>query len=545
MKRRTFLKKSISAASLPLVLQGLPMRAFADAFSKMAALSNSDRVVVMIQLMGGNDGLNTLIPVQQYGQYKEFRPYISIPESGSRKYILLNENDPPEQQLGLHPEMYHFKEMYDDKLVTIVQNVAYDNVDLSHFRGRDIWFSGSGANEYWHSGWMGRYLDSSYEGYPEEYPNEEMPDPLGLEFGYNMSLIYQREEGIPAGLAILDPETFNQLVSGAGVDPPEWLPDSFYGDELQYLMDLELQSNQYAHRIKEVYDAGINSPDVEYPEIYPGEVEEGYKKNDLSWQLQAVAKMISGGSKTRTFLVKLNGFDSHAEQVLENDSTQGVHAALLYHLSSAVKAFYDDLKDQGLDSKVVTVTTSEFGRRVYDNASFGSDHGTAAPQFVFGPLLKHRLLGNPPDLSDLEDGNLKHEFDYRQIYTSLLVDWLGTPPEVINDVRWSEFVGSRLDLFFTPDGIEESNGVGGTEEFLVYPNPAVNSTNVKFSLKKKGPVELSMYDVKGRKVKTLISETKTEGEHTFPVSLLGLQPGYYLLRLRNGMKIQSKKLIIQ
>jgi uncharacterized protein (DUF1501 family) len=545
MKRRTFIKKSLGAATLPVVLQGIPISAFAEKFSKMAAGSNNDRVVVMIQLMGGNDGLNTLVPINQYDKYKEFRPYISLPDQGSRKFILLNENDPLDQQLGLHPEMHHFKEMYDEDMVTIVQNVAYDNVDLSHFRGRDIWFMGGGADDHWHSGWMGRYLDSSFEGYPEEYPNDEMPDPLGLEFGYNMSLIYQREEGIPAGLAILDPETFNQLVSGSGVEPPEWLPDSYYGDEMQYLMDIELQSNQYAHRIKEVYDEGINSPNVTYPETYPGQVEEGYKKNDLAWQLQAVAKMISGGSKTKTFLVKLNGFDSHADQVLENDSTQGVHAALLYHLSSAVKAFYDDLKDQGLDQKVITITTSEFGRRVYDNASFGSDHGAAAPQFIFGPQLKQRVFGNPPNLSAIDDGNLKHEFDYRQIYTSLLVDWMGTSPEVIDDVRWSDFVDSRLDLFYTPDGIGEGKGFAEIGEVAVYPNPAREKTNVKFVLTKQGPVELSVYDLNGRRVRNIFNGQKQIGVHLFPVSLIGLRPGYYLIRLKSGIKVQSKKLVIQ
>lgn len=545
MKRRTFIKKSMGAAAVPVVLHGLPMRAFAEGFSKMAADGSNDRVVVMIQLMGGNDGLNTLVPVKQYQKYKEFRPYTSIPDTGSRKYILLNKNDPEEEQLGLHPNMHHFKEMYDNNLVTIVQNVAYENVDLSHFRGRDIWFMGGGADDYWQSGWMGRYLDSTFEGYPEEYPNDEMPDPLGLEFGYNMSLIYQREEGIPAGLAIIDPDTFSQLVSGAGVDPPDWLPDSYYGEEMQYLMDLELKSNQYADRLKEVYETGINSPNVVYPEIYPGEVAQNYQKNDLALQLQTIAKLISGGSKTKTYLVKLNGFDSHADQVLENDSTQGVHAALLYHLSSAVKAFYDDLKDQGLDERVLTVTTSEFGRRVNDNASFGTDHGTAAPQFIFGPKLKQRLFGSPPDLSDLDGGNLKHEFDYRQIYTSLLVDWMGTPPDVIDDVRWSDFVSSRLDLFHKPDGIGEGRGFAEIADFVVYPNPARGSANVRFDLKKQGPVELVIYDLNGRKVRNPFSGQKSVGEHIIPFSIVGLPPGYYLVRLKSGLKTQSKKLVVR
>jgi len=545
MKRRSFIKKSFGAAAVPVFLNGLPLRTFANEFTKLTAGSPNDHVVVMIQLMGGNDGLNTLIPLAQYDQYAENRPFVAIPEEGNRKYILLNEIDPPEKQLGLHPDMSHFKQMYDEKLVTIVQNVAYENPDMSHFRGRDIYFMGGGTNDYWHSGWMGRYLDGTYEGYPDEYPNDEMPDPLGLEFGYSMSLIYQREEGIPAGMAIIDPESFHQLISGGGIDPPDWLPDSHFGDEMKYLMDLELKANQYGDRIKEVYDAGINSPNVTYPETYPGEVEEGYKKNDLAWQLQIIARMLSGGSKTKTFLVKLNGFDSHAEQVLENDTTQGVHAALLYHLSSAIKAFYDDLKDQDLDTRVVTCTTSEFGRRVNDNASFGTDHGTAAPQFLFGPMLKQQLIGNPPDLSNLDDGNLIYEFDYRQIYTSILFDWMETPLEILDEVHWTDFVDSRLDLFHTPDGIDDGKGFAAVTEMSVYPNPATTNTNLKFTLKKAGHIHLAIYDLNGRIVRQLFEGNKVVGEHLISTSVQGLKKGYYLVRLRSGYKITGKKLLVQ
>lgn len=545
MKRRSFIKKSLGAAAIPVFLNGLPVRMFADQFSKMAALSTNDRVVVMVQLMGGNDGLNTLVPIDQYDTYLEYRPKIAIPDQGERKYILLNDTHPSEKHLGLHPEMTHLKEMYDNNLVTVIQNVAYENPDMSHFRGRDIMFMGGGSDDYWHSGWMGRYLDKTYEGYPEDYPNDEMPDPLGLEFGFNMSLIFQREEGIPAGLAIIDPVTFHQLITGGGVAPPDWLPDSYYGDEMQYLMDLELKSNQYAERIKEVYENGINSPNVEYPEIYPGEVDPNYKKNDLAWQLQTVARLISGGSKTKTFLVKLNGFDTHADQVLQGEPTHGIHAALLYHLSSAMKAFYDDLKDQGLDERVVTVTTSEFGRRVYDNASYGTDHGTSAPQFAFGPMLKHQVFGSPPNLSDLTDGNLKYEYDYRQIYTSILVDWLETPADIVEEVRWTDFVESRLPLFNLYENIDENRGSGGIAELTIYPNPAREKTNIKFKLNKPSHVDLSIYDLNGRKVMSVYHGVKTNGEHHFQVTINNFKTGNYLIRLQNGMKVMSKKLLVQ
>ena len=544
MKRRTFIKNTIGATAIPVLASGMPLRLMSNELMQLMASGTNENIVVLIQLMGGNDGLNTTIPVSQYDTYKQYRNNIAIPNEGNRKYINLNSADPIEKQLGIHPDMPDFKQMFDDKQVTIVQNVAYDNTDLSHFRGRDIWFMGGDSTDSLHSGWMGRYLDNTYEGYPDEYPNEEMPDPLGLEFGYSMSLAFQREEGIPAGLAIVDPETFYQIVSGSGVSPPDWLPDSYYGEELKFIMDLELKSNQYAERIKEVYDLGVNAPEVTYPEEYPGEVAEGYKTNDLAWQLQAVARLLSGGSKTKLFIVKINGFDTHADQTLPNDPTQGIHAALLYHVFSAVKAFYDDLNAQGFDQKLLTFTMSEFGRRVNSNGSYGTDHGMAAPVFLFGPMLKNTIIGDPPDLINLNDGNLVHQFDYRQIYTSILVDWLKAPSEIVEQVGWADYVDSRLDLFHNVDGIDEQNKLINHATLSVYPNPARDVTNIKLKLFAGFKIKLQLSDLKGNVVQEIFSGTKRSGEHLFKINVNGLSPGYYLVQLTAGNQHKSSKLLV-
>ena len=172
MKRRAFIKKSIGAAAIPVLASGVPMRLMSNELMQLMASGTNDNIVVLIQLMGGNDGLNTTIPVNQYNTYKQNRENIAIPETGNRKYINLNPAAPANEQLGVHPDMIHFKQMFDDKMVTIVQNVAYDNTDLSHFRGRDIWFMCGDANDTLHSGWMGRYLDNTYEGYPDDYPSD-------------------------------------------------------------------------------------------------------------------------------------------------------------------------------------------------------------------------------------------------------------------------------------------------------------------------------------------------------------------------------------
>lgn len=545
MKRRSFIKKSFGAASVPFLIHGMPVKTFANHLASMMSLNDNNKVVVMIQLAGGNDGLNMLIPIYQYDLYKSYRQNIAIPNSGNRKYILLDEEIPDQQLLGLHPDMADFKTMFDEKLASVVQNVGYENTNLSHFRGRDIWFMGGGSEDYYHSGWMGRYLDGTFEGYPEDYPNDNMPDPLGLEFGYTMSLAFHRSEGIPAGLAITDPDTFYELVTGTGTEPPEWLPDSYRGNELKYLMDLELKSNQYAERIKQVYDSGINSPNVIYPETYPGNTPTQYKENPLSWQFKILARLLSGGIKSKMFILKIDGFDTHADQIIPGDPTYGIHGALMYHLSASVKAFYADLKEQGLDHNVFTFTTSEFGRRVYSNASWGTDHGMAAPVLLFGPMVKEGVTGQAPDLTDLDDGNLKYEFDYRRLYTSILKDWMETPDEIIEQVYWSEFIDNSLDIFKGPDSVNEDSGFAATNGMLVYPNPATEYTFIKTLLSKQGYLELSVFDLKGRKVLPIFEGYRSTGEHRFKANIEMLPPGYYIIRLRSGLKTESKKLVIQ
>jgi len=392
MKRRFFIK-SLSLASVPVFITGLPTKMLASSvISLLRRHQNNNRVVVIIQLAGGNDGLNAVIPIEQYDTYYNHRSNIAIPQDGERKYIELDETLPVGQKLGIHPDMNDFKSLYDENKAMIIQNIGYENMNMSHFRGRDIWFMGGGNDDYHHSGWSGRFLEHIYPGYPDDYPNPEMPDPLGLEIGYTISLLYQREIGIPAGLAITDPDTFYSLITGTGIEPPTVVPNSHAGAELQYLMDLELKSNQYAERLKQVYDRGINSPNVEYPETYPYNAPPNYINNPLSGQLKMVSRLLSGNIKTQFFLLRIDGWDTHAEQVNHQDPSQGSHAALLYHLSSAVKAFQDDLAYQGLENNVLTLTTSEFGRRVYSNDSYGTDHGKAAPAFLFGSYLKGGVI---------------------------------------------------------------------------------------------------------------------------------------------------------
>jgi len=542
MKRRSFVK-TLPLITAPAFVGNIPLRLMAGTLGYFFGPVNNDRVVVIIQLAGGNDGLNAVIPIAQYDTYYNYRSNIAIPQDGERMYIDLDENFPLDQKVGIHPDMTGFKDLYDLKHAMLVQNVGYENMNMSHFRGRDIWFNGGDYDDYYPSGWAGRFLEHIYPGYPDDYPNPQMPDPLALEFGYTISLLYQRDTGIPAGLAIKDPAGFYSLINATGIEPPTTFPDSHAGEEMAYIAGLELKSNQYALRLNDVYAKGINSPNVEYPQTYPYNAPPEFINNPLSDQLKIVARLLSGGIKTRFFLVRIDGWDTHAGQVLQNDPTMGAHAALLYHLTSTAKAFQQDLADQGMDDRVLTMTTSEFGRRVYSNDSLGTDHGKAAPVFLFGTQLKGGVIGDPPNLNDLNNGNLKYLIDYRQLYTSVLFDWLGATYDAIEAAYFEDFIESRLDIINIPTGLSDQAGKNFIEPFC-YPNPASDHTIIRFRLNGSAQANILVLDSGGKLVEQIVYSGIASGQQEKRLNLDGLKKGLYLVTIKSGAATGTCKLIV-
>ncbi len=531
------------ASAGSMVLAGVPVRLMAgNGRLKMAAASGNDNVLIFVQLHGGNDALNTLIPVDQYDTYYNYRANIAIPASGSRKFIPVDNTLAPEDQVGLHPDMIGFKDLYDQGKATIVHNVGYPDMNMSHFRGRDIVFEGGSAADNYASGWMGRFLDHEYPGYPAGYPNENMQDPAGIEMGNIMSIAFHREEGIPMGINIQNPEQFYQLITTVGVDPPILYPDSHAGNELRYLMELEKKSNQYAGRLKEAYDNGSNSA-VSYPEAYPLSAPESYLSNPLSGQLKLIARLLKGGLKTRIFLCRIGGFDTHGKQVETYDSTLGAHAALLYHLSSAIKAFQDDMAILGIEDKVLTMTFTEFGRRVYSNASYGTDHGSATPVFLFGKGLKGGMLGTNPDLNNLHNGNLVYSTDYRQVYTSVVQDWLGASNEAMQATGFDQWVGQRLNLIAGVSGVKDDQR--NTEPGLLgcYPNPVIKETIVTYFVTEPSEVRIRVFTVTGSEIKQYVTYASLAGRNEYTIDLGGLRQGEYILQLSTQRFKQSVKLI--
>ncbi|RLD71504.1 MAG: hypothetical protein DRI98_04975 [Bacteroidetes bacterium] len=541
MKRRHFIRNVAYGSAAGITLGGVPMNLLAanSPMARLAADSANDKVLVFIQLHGGNDGLNTLIPISQYDDYYNLRPNIAIRHTGTRSYLNVDETVDENAQVGLHPDMLAFKEMYDQEKVAIIQNVGYPDMNLSHFRGRDVVFMGGdeGENNQYSSGWMGRYLNNIYPGYPDDFPSETMEDPIGIELSGTLSLAFHRENGIPIGLNIGNPDQFYELISSVGVNPPIAIPESHAGDELRYIMEFEKKSNEYAGRLKEVYDAGSNST-VEYPESYP--YASPIRANGLSSQLRLIARLIEGGIKTKIFLCRIGGFDTHGEQVDENDPSLGTHAALLYNMSGAVKAFYDDLNQLGIDEKVLSLTFTEFGRRAKSNDSYGTDHGTATPVFVFGTQLNNGIYGVNPSLKpeDLNNYNLVYNIDYRQIYTSIIQDWFEGDDQALIDTGFSDWVDTRLPIVDIGGTHAYSPGKNPTS-LQLYPNPVKDMLHIQYNLEYRGATSLHVIDGAGRRLKS-VQQEGVFGPNATTLDVSDLKEGmYHLQMIHRGKRMHS------
>lgn len=543
MDRRKFIRTASAASAGPLLLGGVPVFATQanSLLAAWAASSPNDRVLVIVQLHGGNDGLNTVIPINQYGMYYNMRPNIAIPQNGARKFIALDDTLEDVRKVGLHTDMTGAKSMYDQGKMAVVQNVAYANLNGSHFRSRDVWFMGGDYDEYLSSGWMGRYLEYYYPNYPDAYPSAEMPDPLALEIGSGLSLAFHRANGIPAALGIQDPVAFYNLINSVGTEPLINFPDNYAGDELRYIMEMERQGNVYAERLRNVYLAGSNSGSVVYPEIYPHLAPQGSLRNPLAPQLKIISRLLSGGCKTKIFLCRIGGFDTHANQVLQNDPTMGMHAALLYHVSSAVQAFHNDLQAQGLGDKVVTATISEFGRRIPSNGSYGTDHGNAAPLFVFGNCVNPGVFGTNPTFADLQAGNLPMQIDYRQVMTALATDWLGADISALQHIAFTDWVDSRLDIirckWLDVPSYKTDTGIS------VSPNPTFDLAVVNYKIDESDTYLLRIDSEAGVAVTRRSLGYLTPGRKSLELDTAGWAAGVYLISILGRHKKYTVRLV--
>jgi uncharacterized protein (DUF1501 family) len=416
LTRRAFLRTSLMGAALswtvPVFFQQTCMvMHLQGADSALQPATGRDHpILVVIQLAGGNDGINTVIPLEDDLYFKS-RPTIGIPKN--RVLPLL-------PGIGLHPSLGPLKALYENGSLAIVQGVGYPNPNRSHFRSTEIWQSASDSNQTLTKGWLGRYFDNCCRGedpmvgvvvggqLPEAFNADK---PIGIAIGRPTNLGFDR---------MSDPneEHLFAELNGLGPNAPE--VDAMAGDSigslsgpnrsglsaLEYLQRTALDAQVSTDKIKRILRSSKN--EISYP------------KNQLGGSLSLIARLIAGELPTRVYYASQGGYDTHAGQA-------NTHQRLLSDLSGALFAFCDDLKRKGIFDRVVVMTFSEFGRRVAENANGGTDHGTAAPLLVCGGAVKPGVYGEPPRLDKLDSGDLLYHVDFRSVYATVLLDWLKAP----------------------------------------------------------------------------------------------------------------------
>lgn len=419
MKRRKFIANT-SAVVLPVLLNGFNVKipGRENIFTSLLNYTdtNTDRVLVLIQLFGGNDGLNTIIPVSNYRNYYNARKNIAIAE----KNILRTERD---ASFGFHPVMAGFRELYDEGKLALLQSVGYPSPNYSHFRSSDIWMSGSDATQSLNTGWAGRYLNQSYPQYPDAFPNEQMQDPLAIQIGTTTSFVFQGNK-LPMAVNIADPQNVYNLLNGF----TDTAPKTHGGRQLDFIRLVAQQSQAYSQVIKKAADR------VTLQAEYPG-------NNYLAAQLKIIARLIKSGLKTKLYLASFDGFDTHAQQVNAGDTSTGMHADLLKTVGDAIKAFQSDLEFLHIQDRVLGMTFSEFGRRIASNDSLGTDHGAAAPLFIFGTKVKGNMYGKSPEIPDkvTHEDNLDMQTDFREVYSTVLHDWMQVPKQQLIQMLYKDY----------------------------------------------------------------------------------------------------------
>ncbi len=423
--RRAFLTRGITLASAAFTVP-----AFIDLSARTLAAqvrpgqtSNpgvaDDRVLVVIQLAGGNDGLNTVVPFGEPAYYKA-RTGIAIPQN---EVLRLSNAD----GVGLHPKLAALRDLYDDGQLSIIQGVGYPNPNRSHFKSMDIWHTAdtTGTGE----GWLGRYFDNQCSGTAGGASGGCTSD-AGIALGRTAPLAMEGRVFKPVAFESPDlfrwtgedmndeelAKAYHEITRGTPDKRPSTDPHQ-HDDSANFLTRTALDAQIASDRIRKAVD---RKPETEYP------------RTGLGRQLMMVASMIAAGMPTRVYYVSLGGFDTHAGQ----GNINGGHANLLEQFAQSLKAFYTDLKQQENDTRVLTMTFSEFGRRVAQNASNGTDHGTAAPMFLASPMVRPGILGNHPSLTNLDNGDLKHTADFRSVYAGILQQWLRADPEKVLEGRY-------------------------------------------------------------------------------------------------------------
>jgi uncharacterized protein (DUF1501 family) len=509
--RRSFLQALGLAGSASLVLGKLPVSAATySPLGNALAMSESDRVLIVIRLKGGNDGLNTVIPQYDFDTYANLRPGIKIDQNDS--FALSNDFRMPNY-------MSNLQTFWGNGKMKIVHGVGYPNQNLSHFSSADLWASAGDNGQNIQTGVFGRYYEDLYPDYLVNPPTI----PPAIQIGSLSNLMFSGEE---AGYAfsVANPDQLAQIAQNGTAYDMQNLPACDYGSQLGFMRSVTNSTYNYASVINDAYIASSNGV--------------SYLNNSISKQLAIVARLIKGNLGTKIYMVTLDGFDTHADQPTR-------HQDLMTNLTDALTNFYDDLALQSIDSDVLAMTISEFGRRPAQNASTGTDHGAASTMMLFGAGLNgNGFIGNHPDLSNLDaNGNLQFENDFRTIYATILEDWLCIDPNVVNTTLLDTY--NRVNLGFA------CNSVVGTDDFYVSnvfehrPIYKDDSVFVEFKLQNAAQVKIELINMLGQHIGIVHNEQHLNG--VFQVDLNPSRKRYttgqYIYRIVTDGKAYSKSVV--
>ena len=507
------------------------------------AAAETDNILILIRLSGGNDGLSTVIPIQQYDTYANARPNIYIPES---KILKLTDD------FGIPTYMSALEPLWGDGQFKAVHGVGYDNQSLSHFTGSDIFANTdltttgfSGLN----TGWMGRHFEELYPDYLINPPEA----PAAIQIGNLANLVFQGEETNYA-FVTNNVDQLQEIAETGQFYDIETAPfdDCMYGDQLRFLRGVANTTYEYAGKIHEAYLRGDALRCVEYQD------------NGFARQLSLLAKLIKGGLGTKVYMISMGGFDTHGNQPI-------VHERLMSTLSIAINNFYEDLACTEQDDKVLSMTFSEFGRRIFENGSNGTDHGKAAPTLFFGSGLSgSAFVGDHPSLdSPNSRGNLEYTMDFRNLYGTVLAEWLCVPRATVEQ-HLLGYPYRAIDLGFNcsgetfddiamdsdpptlPETPPSDNGMDPDPDLLdnivhtpYYPNE--RAPHIHLEMPFAAHVDIELFNIIGQKVGTVFNEMMLEGSTEINIRESmrdSLATGKYIYRISVGDQRMSKSIMI-
>jgi uncharacterized protein (DUF1501 family) len=539
--RRSFLQALGIAGSGSMMLGSNMLSASAPSpLTAAIANADTDSILILIRLSGGNDGLSTVIPIEQYDTYANARPNIYIPES---KILKLTD------EFGIPTYMNSLEPMWGAGQVKAVHGVGYENQSLSHFTGSDIYANTDltttgfdGLN----TGWMGRYFENIYPDYLVNPPAA----PAAIQIGNFGSLVFQGEETNYAFVT----SNIDQLEEIAESGVQYSLDDSLfnncmYGDQLKFLRGVANTTYEYSGLIHEAYERGQNQVQ--------------YQDNGFARQLALLARLIKGNLGTKVYMISMGGFDTHGNQPL-------AHERLMSNLSIAINNFYEDIAFTQQDEKVLSMTFSEFGRRIFENGSNGTDHGKAAPTLFFGSGLNgSAFVGEHPSLESPNGrGNLEYTMDFRDLYATVLAEWLCVPIPLVEQ-HLLNHPYAPVDLGFNCSGVEFPDIVYSDEpptppmpedpvaedptpellEAIVHKPfyPTKSTPHIYLEMPFTAHVDIQLYNILGQHVGTVYNQIVSEGSTEINIREnlpSHLSTGKYIYRIQVSDKKMSKSIMV-